>query len=227
MTVNAESPASAAEDAAQTTAAIIDAGLIAILRAGSARHFAAIADALAEAGVRVIEVTLTTPGALAALRMLSARLSGAAIVGAGTVMTAEEAEACVEAGARFLVSPVAAPDVIATARIAGTAVYPGAFTPTEIVAAHRAGASAVKLFPASAVSPRYIADVHGPCPGIPIMPTGGIALGDIATWLRAGAAAIGVGTPLIGPAAAEGADRGLAERARRAVAAVEEARAGR
>ncbi|HEX3925871.1 MAG TPA: bifunctional 4-hydroxy-2-oxoglutarate aldolase/2-dehydro-3-deoxy-phosphogluconate aldolase [Streptosporangiaceae bacterium] len=227
MTASTESSGSTADGAARTTAAVIDAGLVAILRAGSARHFTAIADTLAAAGVRVIEVTLTTPGALTALRELSARLDGEAIVGAGTVMTADQAEACADAGARFLVSPVAAPDVIATARIAGLAVYPGAFTTTEIVAAHRAGASAVKLFPASAASPRYIADVHGPCPGIPIMPTGGIALGDIGTWLRAGAAAVGIGTPLVGAATDDGAGRDLTERARRAVAAVDEARAGR
>jgi 2-dehydro-3-deoxyphosphogluconate aldolase / (4S)-4-hydroxy-2-oxoglutarate aldolase len=210
--------------AAAVTSALADAGLVAILRAGSAAHFPAIADTLVGAGVRVIEVTLTTPGALDAMHALTERLGGDAIVGAGTVMTADQAEACVGAGAAFLVSPVVAPDVIATGRIADIAVYPGALTPTEVVSAHRAGASAVKLFPASAVAPRYIADLHGPCPGIPIMPTGGIALGDIGTWLRAGAAAVGLGTPLIGTATADGADRGLAERARRAMAAVAEAR---
>lgn len=209
-----------------TTAEISRAGLVAILRASSAKHFGAITDALVNAGIRAIEITLTTPEALASIAILTASYGDDAIIGAGTVMTADEAEACIEAGASFLVSPTASPDVIATARIAGIAAYPGALTPTEIVTAFRSGAPAVKLFPASAVSPRFITDLHGPCPEIPIMPTGGIAIEGIGTWLRAGAAAVGLGTPLIGAATREGVDRDLNERARRAVAAVQESRAG-
>lgn len=227
---NAESatgPPGATDSAAVTTAAVISAGLVAILRARSAEHFPAIAETLIDVGVRVIEVTLTAPDALTTITALTANLGDAAIVGAGTVMTADQAEACVDAGAAFVASPTASPDVIAAARIAGIAAYPGALTPTEIVTAHRFGAPMVKLFPASAVPPRFITDLHGPCPEIPIMPTGGIAIDDITTWLRAGAAVVGLGTPLIGAATADGADRALAERARRALAAVQESRGRR
>ncbi|GBP99059.1 hypothetical protein SSP531S_04540 [Streptomyces spongiicola] len=107
------------------------------------------------------------------------------------------------------------------------AAYPGALTPTEIHAAGRAGVPAVKLFPASAVSPRYVSDLSGPLPGIPLIPTGGISLTDIPAWIAAGAAAVGLGTPLIGTAATEGADDRLTTRCRRALAAVSESRAAR
>ena len=149
------------------------------------------------------------------------------MIGAGTVVTADQAEACIAAGAAFVVSPTASPDVTATARIAGVAAFPGALTPTEILAAHQGGAAAVKLFPASAVSPRFITDLHGPFPEIQIMPTGGIGIDNITGWLHAGAAAVGLGSPLIGAAAVDGVDRGLVDRARRAVAAVAAARTGR
>jgi 2-dehydro-3-deoxyphosphogluconate aldolase/(4S)-4-hydroxy-2-oxoglutarate aldolase len=187
------SPQETTDTTAATTSVI--AGLVAILRARSARHFPAITETLIEAGVRVIEVTLTASDAVAAITGLTQRFGAAAVIGAGTVMTADQAEACIDAGAAFLVSPAASPDVMAAARTAGIAAYPGALTPTEIITAYNAGAPAVKLFPASAVSPRFVTDLHGPCPEIAIMPTGGIAIGDIGTWLRAGAAAVGVGTP--------------------------------
>ena len=222
--MNPASQQQTTDTAASTTRLVGDAGLVAILRARSARHFPAVTQILVDAGVRVIEVTLTATDAVSAITGLTRRFGAAAVIGAGTVMTADQAEACIDAGAAFLVSPAASPDVMAAARNAGIAAYPGALTPTEIINAYNSGAPAVKLFPASAVSPRFITDLHGPCPDIPIMPTGGIVIGDITTWLRAGAAAVGVGTPLIGSAASDGPDRSLAERAGRAMAAVQEAR---
>lgn len=224
---NTPASASAVTTPAAITDRICSAGLVAILRARSAQQFPAICDALMGAGVCVIEITLTTPGALESITSLAAHYGDGAVIGAGTVITADQAEAAIEAGATFLVSPTASPDVIATARIAGIAAYPGALTPTEILTAFRSGAPAVKLFPASAVSPRFITDLHGPCPEIPIMPTGGIEIGDIATWLHAGAAAVGLGSPLIGAATTTGVDKDLTDRARRAVAAVHDARSAR
>ncbi|MEU3322228.1 bifunctional 4-hydroxy-2-oxoglutarate aldolase/2-dehydro-3-deoxy-phosphogluconate aldolase [Streptomyces sp. NPDC006785] len=164
---------------------------------------------------------------LRCIRQLTAAYGREAVIGAGTVLTAGQAQTCVDAGARFLVSPVAAPDVVRTARAAGVAAYPGALTPTEIHAAARTGAPAVKLFPASAVSPRYVSDLLGPLPGIPLIPTGGISLADIPAWIAAGVAAVGLGTPLIGTAATEGVDDRLAGRCRQALAAVREGRAAR
>ncbi|MBN3928259.1 bifunctional 4-hydroxy-2-oxoglutarate aldolase/2-dehydro-3-deoxy-phosphogluconate aldolase [Streptomyces verrucosisporus] len=210
-----------------TTSEIAACGLIAILRAPTAEHFPAITETLLDAGIRAIEITLTTRGALECLRELAAAHGPEAVIGAGTVLTDSQAEACADAGARFVVSPVAAPGVVRAARSAGMAAYPGALTPTEIHTAAGSGAPAVKLFPASAVSPRYVSDLRGPLPGVPLIPTGGISLDDIPAWTAAGVAAVGLGTPLIGQAATEGADDRLADRARRAVTAVSEARAAR
>ncbi|WP_127467989.1 bifunctional 4-hydroxy-2-oxoglutarate aldolase/2-dehydro-3-deoxy-phosphogluconate aldolase [Streptomyces sp. B27] len=223
---SADAPAPAQPEC-QITTEISSRGLIAILRAPTAEHFPAIADALFNAGVHAIEITLTTHGALRCIRELTAAYGREAVIGAGTVLTADQAQTCVDAGARFLVSPVAAPDVVRTARAVGVAAYPGALTPTEIHAAARTGAPAVKLFPASAVSPRYVSDLRGPLPGIPLIPTGGISLADIPAWIAAGVAAVGLGTPLIGTAATEGVDDRLAGRCRQALAAVWEGRAAR
>jgi 2-dehydro-3-deoxyphosphogluconate aldolase / (4S)-4-hydroxy-2-oxoglutarate aldolase len=207
------------------TRAISDAGLVAILRSASIRHYAAAVELLVATGVRAVEVTLTAGDAVTAIKELAQAYAGTdVVIGAGTVVSSDQAEACIEAGAAFLVSPAVTPDVMATARIAGVAVYPGAMTPTEILSAHRSGASAVKLFPASAMSPRYLKDIRGPFPGIPVIPTGGIAVEDIPSWLAAGSAAVGLGSPLFGSSLTDGPDAALSERGRRAVAAVAEAR---
>lgn len=207
-----------------TTSAIAAIGVVAILRAPTAKHIEAAAETLVRAGISAIEVTLTVPGALASIGRLTKTFGHEALIGAGTVLTADQAEACLDAGAVFLVSPTASLDVIAAARIANVAVYPGAFTPTEILATHRAGASAVKLFPASAVGPRFITDIHGPLPDIAIMPTGGIGIDDVGAWIKAGAAAVGLGGALLGHAGTRGVDDGLAARARRALDNVAAAR---
>jgi 2-dehydro-3-deoxyphosphogluconate aldolase/(4S)-4-hydroxy-2-oxoglutarate aldolase len=210
----------------EVTAAITAGGVVAVLRATSAEHFAAVTDALVRTGVRAIEITLTAPTALRSITELAAEYAADAIIGAGTVLTADQAEACIDAGAAFLVSPTASPDVVAAAQVAGVAVYPGAFTPTELLAAHRTGADAVKLFPASAVGPGYLKDLRGPLPDIAVMPTGGIAITDIGDWIAAGAVAVGLGTPLLGDAVRRGVDPGLVSRARQAIDAVAAARSG-
>jgi 2-dehydro-3-deoxyphosphogluconate aldolase/(4S)-4-hydroxy-2-oxoglutarate aldolase len=209
---------------ADPTATIAEAGVVAVLRASVSRHLAAVAHDLVGAGVRVIEVTLTTPDAVTLIKQLHAELGGDALVGAGTVVSLDEAEACIDAGADFLVSPSTSLDVIATARIAGVAAYPGALTPTEILTAQRSGVSAVKLFPAASVGPGYLRQIRGPFPDIAIMPTGGIALADVESWLRAGAIAVGLGTSLYGSACEEGPDAGLIGRARLALDGVASAR---
>jgi len=211
---------------ADVTATISEAGLVAVLRASTAEHVPAVASCLVEVGVRIIEVTLTTPDAIGLIEQLHSSLGPDALVGAGTVVTADEAEACIDAGAQFLVSPTASLDVVATARIAGVAAFMGALTPTEIIAAHRSGASAVKLFPASIVGPQYIKGVHGPFPDIQIMPTGGIDVDRVESWLRAGAAAVGLGTSLYGTACEDGVKGCLQDRAKRALQGVVDARRG-
>ena len=208
-------------DLDSVTAAVVRSGVVAVLRAPTADSFAAVADVLVEAGVTAIEVTLTSRGAIAALAGLRRQLPPSAVIGAGTVLTADDAKASVDAGAAFLVSPLFDPELGGSF---GVPFYPGALTPTEIHAAHRSGAALVKLFPAATVGPRYIKDVHGPLPDVRIMPTGGIDIADVATWLSNGASAVGLGGPLLGDAVTGGSLRSLAERARRAADAVAFAR---
>jgi 2-dehydro-3-deoxyphosphogluconate aldolase/(4S)-4-hydroxy-2-oxoglutarate aldolase len=205
----------------RVTAAVIRSGVVAVLRAPSANGFSAIADVLVASGITAIEVTLTSQGAVDAIAGLRRQLPAEVAVGAGTVLTADEAKASVDAGAAFLVSPVLDRGL---AGGFGVPFYPGALSPTEVFTAARDGAPLVKLFPASAVRPGYVKDLHGPLPGVRIMPTGGIGIGDIAAWLTAGASAVGLGGPLLGDAAAGGSLAALAERARRAADAVAFAR---
>jgi 2-dehydro-3-deoxyphosphogluconate aldolase/(4S)-4-hydroxy-2-oxoglutarate aldolase len=203
------------------TAAVIDSGVVAVLRAPSAHGFAAVANVLVESGITAIEVTMTCEGAIDAIAGLRRQLPERVAIGAGTVLTADEAKASVDAGAAFLVSPVLDRGL---AGAFGVPFYPGALTPTEVYTAARDGAPLVKLFPASAVRPSYLKDLHGPLPGVRLMPTGGIAIGDIAAWLSAGAAAVGLGGPLLGDAASGGSLTALGRRARRAADAVAFAR---
>ncbi|MEV4702223.1 bifunctional 4-hydroxy-2-oxoglutarate aldolase/2-dehydro-3-deoxy-phosphogluconate aldolase [Actinoplanes sp. NPDC049316] len=202
------------------TEAIVRSGVVAVLRAPAADAFSAVSDVLVEAGITALEVTLTSRGALEALAGLRRRLPAHVAIGAGTVLSPDDAKASIDAGAAFLVSPVSVPGLEGF----DVPVYPGAFTPSEIFAAARTGAPLVKLFPAAVVGPRYLKDLHGPLPGVRIMPTGGIEIADVAAWLTAGAAAVGLGGPLLGDAAAGGSLAELAERARRAVDAVAYAR---
>lgn len=203
------------------SASVARSGIVAILRAKTADSFAAVADVLVGAGVTALEVTLTSRGAIDALAGLRRQLPDSVAVGAGTVLTADEAKASVDAGAEFLVSPVLDPGLVAASSVP---FYPGAFTPTEIYGAMRAGAPVVKVFPAGGLGPAYLKDVRGPLPDARIMPTGGIKIEDVADWLAAGAVAVGLGSPLIGDAASGGDLRKLAERARQAVNAVAIAR---
>jgi 2-dehydro-3-deoxyphosphogluconate aldolase/(4S)-4-hydroxy-2-oxoglutarate aldolase len=203
------------------SAAVVRSGIVAILRAPSADGFAAVADVLVDAGITALEVTLTSRGAIAAVAGLRRQLPASVAVGAGTVLSADDAKAAVDAGAEFLVSPVVDAELIGNS---GVPFIPGACTPTEIYAAHVAGAPLVKLFPAGGLGPSYLRDLHGPLPGIKIMPTGGVKLEDVADWLIAGASAVGLGSPLIGDAASGGSLAQLASRARQAVSAVAFAR---
>jgi 2-dehydro-3-deoxyphosphogluconate aldolase / (4S)-4-hydroxy-2-oxoglutarate aldolase len=199
-------------------------GIVAIARAASASRIEAATDALVGAGVTCIEVPLTTPGAVASIASLVATYGGSGCIGAGTVLTTDQASACIDAGAAFLVSPSAVPEVVDLAAARGVPCMPGALTPTEIVAAWRSGAAAVKLFPASLGGARYLRDVRAPLPDIPLIPTGGIAIDDVGAYIAAGAIAIGVGGPLFGDALDDGDLDALAARARRFLVAVAEAR---
>jgi len=195
--------------------------VVAILRAADAGRFVQVGQVLYEAGVRAVEVTLTSTGALEAFGRLREELPGDALLGVGTVRSVADAEAAVGAGAAYLVAPDFRPEVVAWAVGRGVPAVPGALTPTEIAAAWAAGATAVKLFPVSAAGgPAYLKAVRAPLPEVPLVPTGGVGLGDIGAYLAAGAAAVGIGGPLLGDAGDPGGDLdALAGRARRAVAA--------
>ena len=195
--------------------------VVAILRAADAGRFLQVGRVLYEAGVRAVEVTLTSAGALEAFGRLREELPGDALLGVGTVRSVADAEAAVGAGAAYLVAPDFRPEVVAWAVERGVPAVPGALTPTEIAAAWAAGATAVKLFPVSAAGgPAYLKAVRAPLPEVPLVPTGGVGLGEIGAYLGAGAAAVGIGAPLLGDAGDPGGDLdALAGRARRAVAA--------
>jgi 2-dehydro-3-deoxyphosphogluconate aldolase/(4S)-4-hydroxy-2-oxoglutarate aldolase len=200
--------------------------VLAILRAGDAGRFLEVGRVLYAGGVRAIEVTLTSRGALEAFGGLREELAGDAVLGVGTVRSVGDAELAVAAGAAYLVSPDFRPEVVAWAVERRVPVVPGALTPTEVAAAWAAGATAVKVFPVSAVGgPAYVKAVRAPLPEVPLVPTGGVGIDDIGAYLAAGAVAVGIGAPLLGDAGDPGGDLdGLAGRARRAVAAAGAAR---
>jgi 2-dehydro-3-deoxyphosphogluconate aldolase/(4S)-4-hydroxy-2-oxoglutarate aldolase len=201
--------------------ALVTTRVMAILRAEDASRAEAVVDVLLDNGIRSLELTLTTEGALDVVARLAARVPAGTDVGVGTVLSVDAVERAVDAGARFVVSPSVDPAVIEAAVRNGIASYPGALTPTEISTAWSAGASAVKLFPAGALGPSYLTAVRAPLPDIPLVPTGGVAVEEAGTWLAAGAVAVGVGSPLIGDALTPGGDLdGLARRAQAVCAAV-------
>lgn len=204
---------------------IRSAGLIPVIRARSAEQAAQAADAIQAGGVGVLEITMTVPGAVDVIREVAGR-GGQALVGAGTVLDPEAARACIDAGARFIVSPSFNPDTIAACREAGVAVLPGALTPTEVLGAWRAGADLVKVFPAGAVGgPSYIKALKAPLPQIDLVPTGGVNLKTAGDFIRAGAAALGVGADLVDLEALQrGEPEVLTERAREFVRIVKAAR---
>jgi 2-dehydro-3-deoxyphosphogluconate aldolase / (4S)-4-hydroxy-2-oxoglutarate aldolase len=206
------------------TPQLAQSGVVAILRGSSDRHLAAVSRTLGEAGVTCLELTLTTPGAVGALARVRAELGDDVALGMGSVIDAEQAMACLDAGAEFLVSPGVCPEVAVYAVERRVACYPGAWTPTELLEAWRLGAPAVKLFPAASGGPRHLKDVRAPLPHIPLVPTGGVTLDQIADYVAAGAVAVGLGGPLVGDALDGGSLTALAERARVALGAVQAGR---
>lgn len=163
----------------------------------------ALVGELLHAGARIFEVTFDSPSAADDLGRLQRHHGDAAIIGAGTLLGRERLEAAIEAGAAFGVSPTLEPEVVARAAERGLPFVPGAFTPSEIAAAHAAGATFVKLFPASAVGPSFVRELRGPMPHVELIPTGGVDADNAAAFLEAGAAAVGMGGALVRAATAE------------------------
>jgi len=174
-------------------------GIIPVIRCDSPGVAVRVTEVLIAAGLRVAEITLTVPNAIDAIARLARRTGEQrALIGAGTVTTADAARDAIRAGAEFIVSPCLIPEVIDVATAEHVPVIPGALTPTEILQAFRAGGDLVKVFPAGSLGgPAYIKALRGPFPDLPLVPTGGVDLDNVADFMRAGATAVGVGSELI------------------------------
>lgn len=187
----------------ETTQQILErVGLIPVLRARNAGQAQAVVQAMIAGGVTVVEVTMTVPGAVDVLKELKQRYGSELLLGAGTVTTAAEAQQTINAGAQFIVSPSFHPEVIQVTRTNGKLSIPGALTPTEVITAWRAGADYVKIFPCSAMGgASYLKSLLAPFPFLKLIPTGGVTLETAASFIHAGARALGVGSDLVNLAA--------------------------
>ena len=183
-----------------------DLGLVAVVRGESREAAMEVVSALVEGGVLGIEVTFTTPEAAQVMRDLNEEYGDDILLGAGTVITREQAEESAEAGATFLVSPGSDPQLLPAMLETGLLVLPGALTPTEVMVARSLGAGALKLFPGSMGGPSHLKALRGPFPDVPFIPTGGVSPDNIADWFAAGAFAVGAGSALA-PSSLRGRDR--------------------
>jgi 2-dehydro-3-deoxyphosphogluconate aldolase/(4S)-4-hydroxy-2-oxoglutarate aldolase len=185
------------------TAQIIEsAGLIPVLRAKSEKQAHAVVQAMIKGGIRVVEVTMTVPDAVDLLKVLKKEYGDTVLLGSGTVTTAKEAEETIAAGAEFVVSPSLHPEVITATKALGKLSIPGALTPTEVITAYRAGADYIKIFPCSAMGGApYLKALLAPFPFLKLIPTGGVTFHTAASFLEAGAKALGVGSDLVNLAA--------------------------
>lgn len=201
-------------------------GVVPVVRTRSAEDARRAVDALRAGGITVFEITLTVPNALDLIRTLAREYKNQVLVGVGTVLSREDAERSVEAGAEFVVCPGFDPAIVTRVRALGRAIMPGALTPTEVLGAWNAGAHVVKVFPCSAMGGApYLQALRGPFPHIKLMPTGGVDVATAGDYIRAGACALGVGGKLVDQSALDaGRDELLSERAEALLGAVAAAR---
>jgi 2-dehydro-3-deoxyphosphogluconate aldolase/(4S)-4-hydroxy-2-oxoglutarate aldolase len=185
-------------DASQALAAILRTRVVPVIRTTSAASAEALAEILVDAGLDIVEITFTVPDAASVIARVRKRFP-AVLVGAGTVTTAAAAEQAIGAGAEFLLSPALSPGMVETARRHGALAVPGAYTPTEVVAALESGAQLIKLFPADVGGPAHLRALRAPLPHARFLPTGGVRPDNVAEWFAAGAAAVGIGSALVGP----------------------------
>ena len=211
---------------AQSAAKIREIGLIPIVRASSAKHGLMAAEAVCAGGIPIVEITMTVPGAIDLIAQLAKTLGSEILIGAGTVLDAETAQHCIDAGADLIVSPGL--DVATVQHVAGAGklMAAGALTPTEVIHAWKAGSDFVKIFPCGTVGgAKYIKSLKAPLPQIPMIPTGGVNLETAADLIRAGAEALGVGAELVSASALQSGNlKEITETARKFVAIVRETR---
>src|SRR5208283_641454 len=185
---------------------LTDPGIIAIIRAQQPAQVLPLFEALIAGGVWAIEITMTTPNALAAIREAREKVGGRAVIGVGTVLEAETCRAAIAAGAEFVVTPICRTELVAIAHAAGRPIMLGAYTPTEAQLAHEAGADFIKIFPADTLGPGYIKSLRTPLPHLRIVPTGGVDVENVAEFLKAGCVALGVGSSLVSAKILQAAD---------------------
>ena len=181
----------------EISARIMELGLVAVIRTPSCELVAPVCEALAAGGVLALEVTMTVPEALRALREVNAQFGDRILLGAGTILNAAQAHAAINAGAQYVISPIAKLEIIEAAHARDKAVMLGAYTPTEAQLAHEAGADFIKIFPADKLGPGYIKNLRAPLPHLRLVPTGGVDLQTASEFLKAGCAALGVGSSLV------------------------------
>lgn len=191
--------------------------LIVVIRGERAEQYSPVLEALVDAGIHSVELTLSTPGTLEELPTLHERFGARMDIGIGTVTDPADLRTAAGHGADYIVTPITRTDLLEAAAEAGIPIVPGGLTPSELHAGWSAGAAAVKVFPASAVGPGYVKDLRGPFPDLRVIPSGGVDLEAAAAWLQAGAEAVSVGGPLVGDALTGGSLEALAERAARFV----------
>ena len=191
----------------KNTARLLAARVIPVLRLHSRQDAETAIGCLVEAGFKTVEVTLTTPGAVELIRSLRRNSSADFLVGAGTVLDLVSAQACLDAGADYLVSPCLVPGMAALAGAAGRIALTGGFTPGEVLAAWREGAAVVKIFPASTGGPSHLAALHAVYPDIALCPTGGVSSANMLDYFKAGAAVVGIGNNVIDQKALAAGDR--------------------
>ncbi len=206
---------------------IIEIGIVPVVRASSPAEACLAADAVREGGIPIVEITMTVPGAIDVIRELVRNCGSDVLVGAGTVLNADAARRCIDAGAQFLVSPGLNVQTVAFAAREGKLIMAGALTPTEVMAAWDAGADIIKVFPCGQVGgAKYIKALKGPFPQIPFIPTGGVTLHTAAEFLEAGCVALGIGGELVqADALKANKPEIIAENARKFLAIVKHTRA--
>lgn len=181
----------------EKTKQLIESGAVAVIRMSDAIKLRKVVDSIREGGVHAIEITMTTPGAIKILEEMAASNDGSFLLGVGSVLDGDTAQRAIDAGAQFVVSPVMKPEIIQTAHRNDVPAMPGAFSPTEILAAHELGADIVKVFPADVVGMAFFKAIKAPMPHLQLMPTGGVTITNAGEWLKAGACAVGIGGSLL------------------------------
>src|SRR5229473_2228509 len=211
---------------AQALSRIVEIGVVPVVRASSAEHAILAAEAICRGGIPIVEMTMTVPGALDAISQLVKSAGSGVLIGAGTVLDAETAQRCVDAGAEFIVSPGLDLETVTLVKRLGKLMIAGALTPTEVICAWRSGSDFVKIFPCGAVGgAKYIKALKAPLPQVPLIPTGGVNLSTAADFIHAGAAALGIGSELVSAEAIKSGNLNqIVEASRKYAAIVREAR---